>query len=283
VRITGGGETWLHAVDELERQLASMPGAAQCTAIEIEVDRAGRLTLVTSDGRRAERALEQPFELGPTVQALLVVLDTNSPTDGPPLGVPGEASATRIARVEASPLGTEQPPDAPARSASSAVLGASLGARYGSGIASPTVGVLGAFRLRHWELGVMSNWEVAYKSLASDGPRWSGAGLGAGILVGRREPLTPNVDVLVGTTVAAAVLHQETHARRPEQEATLAEARVGGYVGMAVPCRAPLRVRAQLHADAAAIGPTQRTIADDVPALPTWALGVQVGVEGDAP
>jgi hypothetical protein len=128
----------------------------------------------------------------------------------------------------------------------------------------------------------MSSWEVAYKSVASDAPPWSGAGLGAGILVGRREPLTPSLDVLVGTTVAAAVLHQETHARHPEQEATLAEARVGAYVGMAVPCRAPLRVRAQLQADAAAIGPTQRTIAVDVPALPVWALGVQVGVEGDA-
>jgi hypothetical protein len=285
VRITGGGESWLHAASDLQHQLESMAGASQCSAIEVDVDQTGRLTLITSDGRRAERALAQPFELGPTVQALLVVLDANAAGDASPSGAPRqtEAPATRVATAETPSVGIDDRSPPPARIPSSVVLGASLGVRYGSGIASPTIGALGALRLRHWELGVMSNWEMAYKSVTVEGPSWSGAGLGAGIAVGRREPLGSNLDVLVGATVAAAVLHQETHpARHVELEATNAEGRVGAFIGMAAPARASLRVRAQLQADAAAIGPTERAIAADVPALPAWALGIQVGVEGDA-
>jgi hypothetical protein len=262
-----------------------MPETAQCAAIDVDVDldEAGHLTLIASDGRRAERTLAQPFELAPTVQALLVVLDASAAADTPPSVSPDprEAPATRIASAEGASAGTDVA-RAPTQNGSSVVLGASAGARYGSGIASPTIGALGALRLRHWELGVSSSWELDYKKLGSDGPSWSGAGLGAGIVVGRRESLASSVDFLLGATVAAAVLHQEIHRFHAEQETTDAEGRLGGYVGIAAPAKASLRLRAQVQADAAVVGPTQRAIAADAPALPAWGLGVQVGVEGDA-
>lgn len=287
VRIVGGGEMWTLAGRDLERQLGSMPGAVRCVAIQVDVDHAGHLSLIDSDGRRAERELGQPFELGPSVQALLVDLDASVAHDSPqqvssPDGEDGTAKGPLISDRDGATSGSPSVRPPPAKDTSSVVLGAALGARYGGGIATPTVNAFGALRLRRWELGVMGNWEVSYKSLADGGPSWSAAGLSAGISVGRRERVNSNLDFLLGATVAAAVLHQETHVRHPEQEATNGEGRLGGYLGVVGPVRGALRFRLQLQADATAVGPTQRTIAADVPALPAWALGAQVGVEGDA-
>ena len=286
VRIVGGDDLWIRAGRDLARQLGSMPGAVRCAAIEVRVDHSGHLSLIDSDGRRAQRELGQPFELGPSVQALLVDLDASAPGDSaPPASSSPETDTqtTRLAEISnrERSAGSREGARAPAKDMSF-VLGTALGARYGAGIATPTLNAFGALRLGRWELGVMGNWEISYKSVAEDGPPWTAAGLSAGISVGRRERVSSNLDFLLGGTIAAAVLHQETHVRRPEQEATNGEGRLGGYLGVVAPARAALRFRAQVQADATAVGPTQRAIAADVPALPAWAIGAQVGVEGDA-
>jgi len=248
VRIVGGGEMWILAGRDLERQLGSMPGAFRCAAIQVDVDHSGHLRLIDSDGRRAERDLGQPFELGPSVQALLVDLDASLALDSPPQAPSpdGGDGTTKVPLMSDRDGATSGSPTVPPKDTSSVVLGGALGARYGAGIATPTVNAFSALRLRHWELGVMGSWEVSYKSVAEGGPSWSAAGLSAGISVGRRERVNSNLDFLLGATIAAAVLHQETHVRHPEQEATNGEGRLGGYLGVAGPIRGALRFRAQV-------------------------------------
>ena len=63
-----------------------------------------------------------------------------------------------------------------------------------------------------------------------------------------------------------------------------AEPRVGAYVGVVFPRRAPFRVRSELAADVVAsrVG-SSRTLDPSLPALPWWSVVLSVGAEWQVP
>ncbi|HMJ13555.1 MAG TPA: hypothetical protein VK524_19180, partial [Polyangiaceae bacterium] len=135
-------------------------------------------------------------------------------------------------------------------------------------------------RVGRWELGVLGVYELHYTDVSNHVPSDRDArALALGIGVGRREPLE-NAALLVGARLfVAAVDH------RDQQVSSSAEGRAGVYLGMALPERARLRLRADLTADfvaAGAVSATSRAGESVVPVTPAWALGAMIGVEVDA-
>jgi hypothetical protein len=246
-----------------------------CRSIEIRVDDdTAHLVLTAQDGRRAERELAKPFEVAPSADALLMALDERTLRD--------EKTEPRVP-VVAPEAGA---PAAIASSASKAntnlQLGAEGGIRWGGGLAAPTVQAFAALRSGHWELGVFGLWEILYANIgAYQGPEWSAAGLGAGVSLARREPLSSSIDLLGGVRIAGAVIHQETHHQHPEPESNDAEGRIGAYLGAAWPRRAALRLRTVVGGDYVPVGSTRTPVAPGAPVLPNWTATLTIGVEGE--
>src|SRR5262245_8915636 len=75
---------WASAVASARERLASQ--SSDCGSVEIAVRPKGGavLTFTTTEGRRAERTLGSPQELGPALDALLVNVKVETPPAPPP-------------------------------------------------------------------------------------------------------------------------------------------------------------------------------------------------------
>jgi hypothetical protein len=283
MRIVADGvdAAWATAARDLARHLRSDREGNACGSIHLRV--AGDsvdLVLVTQDGRRAVRELAEPTELAPTVEAMLINLDSDSAETR------HELVSSDRAVVEPGPPDQRPAPqlETPAKQATSVVIGGSLGVRVGGNLATPVVGAFGSLVSDPWEIGVAGQWEAAYQSLGADSPRpWSAAAIAAGVALGRRQHLSSALDLRAGVTLAGALLHQETHHQKPEQWLTRADARLGGYAGLLWPRRGVIRFRTELAFDV--IPPTgqSQSAAPDVAALPTWAASLTIGAETNGP
>jgi hypothetical protein len=247
-----------------------------CRSIEIRVDDdTAHLVLTTRDGRRADRELAKPYEVAPSVDALLIALDSRIvPDETTEPNVPLDAPETQ---APPSPAFSSAP-----KAGTNFLLGAEGGVRWGGGLAAPTVQASAALRSGRWELGVFGLWETAYWNVGPyGGPAWSASGLGAGVCLARREPLSSSIDLVGGARVAGAVIHQETHHQHPEPEANDAEGRVGAYVGASWPRGAGFRLRTMIGGDYVPVGSSRTPVAPGAPVLPNWTATLTIGVEGE--
>jgi hypothetical protein len=281
VRIVGetaAGGRWIQAISEVNRHLARDWVETDCAAIELTFSgQAASLEYITTRGAAATRTIASPLDLAPTVQALLVTDDV------------AEAPEQRPVVHPSSAMPITERPEAPVRLSSDTAVGmlvsGSAGARGGGSAAAvtPLVRALLAIQLnRRWELGVTGQWETGYRTLAKPAePEWRGRAISAGVLVGRREPIGPSLELLGGATLSAAAVHQESIDEQPEQERhELADARLGAYLGLAGPSSSKTRWRVGLDAD---IAPARvggnAAAAGTMPDLPFWSLALSAGIE----
>jgi hypothetical protein len=271
------GPEWLVASQDVARLVQHAPNDRACAVIELQVDGPlARLTLTTPDGRRATRDIGQPFEVVPTAQALLVTLD-EPPTDP---NLPRTLDVPPKVLVDA--------PDHPQQEggatwASRVLLGGAAGARIGSGLITPVIGLSGLISQRKWEFGVFGQWEPSYESLKKvPAPDWTGIGFTVGVMLGRREPLSARLEAIGGVSLAGALLHQESHHIHPEQHVIAAQPRLGGYTGAVWTARERRwRGRLQLGAD---VSPqTPAAAGPGIPTLPSWGTALTLGLETEVP
>ena len=255
--------------------LASGLDDSDCASIHLDVsDDAARLTYTTRDGRRAERSLADPDELGPTIEALRVTV----PVAGPPPAPPPASEVASEVRPKAAP---PTPSGAP-------IFALLAGARRGGDtLFSPVLGGVASLMAQRWELALMTALEIQ----RFDVPNQTRAGrksttVALGVVVGRRVPVG-RVDLLGGGRVAVAALFDQDDQRGPT------ELRTGGYLGAVLGPRGGIRVRAELAADlvggshSAAVEVAdmdgQMGIGEGDAFDPRWAVTCSLGVELGGP
>jgi len=255
------------------------------------------VTFLTTDGRRASRALAHPDELAPALEALLergpssAAPEAASPAAALPAPAPPPATA-----AEPSPAAQ---PDAPVRdestddhSGAAVVFALQTGARSGSSLVSPVFVGSAALAIDRWELGVVAAYEARYFDLearVSDELQTGALGLGVG--AGRRDPVG-SVTLLAGVrTMVATLTHQVVEVTSPadgpadgpgQREQSAFEWRIGGYVGAIAPRAGSVRLRAELGADI--VGSERSTsfaagYEPVPPVAPEWAITGLIGVE----
>jgi hypothetical protein len=265
-------EPWLRARRAIEA-LATDP--SDCARIEIELEQstdAARLIFVTRDGRRAERRLAHPDELMPTVVALGVRGDSETPVleDGP--------MAPARAADAVSPL--DSPPSAPAAApgearALIALLG---GTRGGTGrLVSPVLGGAAAIAVGRWELGINLALELQYFNLDLSEPDVRTSAASVGVTVGRREPIA-DAELLFGARSMVAALNDES--RKDSGERGHAELRLGAYLGGIWPRQRSSRWRVDLALD---VVPHESLGAIGRRVTPWLAVSALMGVEFGGP
>jgi hypothetical protein len=268
VEVSGpASERWVLAVRSIEAPSAA-PG--DCGHIRLDVgDTGARLLFVTRDGRRAERELDHPDELAPTVLALGVTGVTED--ELPELPLPDLRHATdRAAPLEAVPASTLVSPPEDAR----AFFSFHGGTRFGSnGLMSPVLGAAASIALRRWELGVSGAFDVQYFDLGRSVEQAPSSALCAGVSVGRREPIG-FADLAFGARLMLAALNDES--QKDSGERGRAELRLGAYVGAAFGSRGSTRFRTDLVVD---FVPHDVVGALGTPITPRLAVSALFGME----
>jgi hypothetical protein len=281
----GVNASWMAAARDATQQFHNT--SQGCVTIELHsLGDSTELVLTTADGRRTVRQLVEPFEVAPTVRAMLVSFDDVPVPSSVHLSADagfrgGSSNSSQADLLESMPAEHAQTPQ---KRAVNVVLGGSVGARTGGKLATPVVGAFGALHSGAWELGITGQWEISYESVGADASRaWSASGLAAGVTLGRRQTLWSRVDLRAGISLAGAMLHQETHHQRPEQWLTRADGRLGAYAGPVLPLYGVFRLRAEVAVDFVPLQGQGQTAAPGIPPLPTWAAALNLGVETNGP
>jgi hypothetical protein len=230
-----------------------------------------RLAFTLQDGRRAERMLDDPIELLPSVQALSAALPAAEPHAAPP-------------RPEAKPArrqSSESPPPLAAATPNpydfSPVFGAHVGVRGGADrLITPLVGGSLTLATSPWELGLLGRYEAHY--VAADGenegrPEMSGVVLG--VTFGFREALGKLTLRGGGSLLLAALREEEDGAENGR-----AEGRIGAYVSAVFPRESKLRFRLDFGPELVPynLGQSEQNALGEW-SLPWWALTFALGVE----
>jgi hypothetical protein len=273
---------WVEAAAALD-DIDARPGE-DCARVAVHVDGArATLVFVTRDGRRAERTLQSPEELRPTVEALRITVPAAQPPPRAEEPSPPAPPAATKRTTQAPATDAGGPPAAPRGALDDATIryGAQVGARAGVGaLITPTLEGFGSLAFDRWELGVIGRWEGRYKHL---GERKSAelSAVVVGLAPGRREPLGETVEVMFGGSAMLAAIHDE---RDPEAATTAAQVRIGGYLGMVLPRKSSTRARAILATE---IAPQDIGSNDDPrsigPGVPWWAASLSLGIELGGP
>jgi hypothetical protein len=273
---------WASAARAAERRLATS-ATEDCGSVEIAVRPSGGalLTFITTDGRRAVRALLSPEEIAPALDALLVTLppETSPPAEPPATpSAPGEPSAPPAAT-----------PAAPATSAPEVhfIVGGSSGVRFGFGGAylSPAFALRPSGTFGPWELAGTVEIDSSYTYLPGGVPpgfkHWSFV---AGLQLGRREALG-KIALGYGLGLGVAAVRQEADdgSDAEEKAVSIAQPRASLYARLVVPRSASLRATFDLGLDAA-LGKFRKkaSLRNELPELPRWGILVTAGVETSA-
>ncbi len=287
------GTRWAVAFGELRQrqQLAQVP--LTCRRLSLVVHTGGATVRYRlADGRLAERGLQHPSELLPTVEALSIVAlpSRAAPPPGaaaarvteptvaygfvahsamsaaPALGLPSPAEPAD--RAEQEHADGEPAPEAVA------VRGAlQLGARSaGSRSTSPLASALLAVGAGRAELGVTAGYELGYRAPGGEGA--PDRALSLGVLAGLRQR-THGPTVLAGGQAQVGLIHGHGGAA-----AQRAEARLGGYAGVVFEDALPFALRTQLGLDwvPGRVGQGRSGASSEL-ASPSWGVSVSVGVE----
>jgi len=288
---------WTTVAGVATRRLATA-SAHDCQSVEVAVRPSGGalLTFITTDGRRAVRALMSPDELAPALDALLVTLPAES--------VPAESvepAATPVATTK-----TEDRPAAPAAASDvtpvidSAAptpplpatpevhfrMGASVGARFGyrGAYLAPALGLRPSGTFGQWELAGALEYDPAYAYLPGTAPPgfrlWSFV---AAVQVGRSQALG-GVALGYGVGLGVASLREEADAVDGTTQVTdFGQPRASAYARVAFPQGGTWRGTLDLGLDAV-LGSVKRraTLRQDLPNLPRWGALLSVGLETTA-
>lgn len=266
---------WSAAARSASERLASV-GTQDCASVEIAVRPSGGalLTFITTDGRRAVRALMAPDEVAPALDALLVTL-------------PPEPSATPpspAAKEEARPADADAPKPTKPSPEAHVMIGVGVGTRFGFGGAyvSPALTLRPSGTFGNWELGGVVELDPAYSYLPGGVPAgfklWSFI---AGLRFGRRDAIG-SAAIGYGLGLGTASIREEADdvIDGKEKAVDFGQPRAAIYGHFVLPRRAPVRATFDLEIDLA-LGNFRKkaSIRNDLPALPRWGIVIAVGAE----
>ena len=293
---------WKSAARVAERRLATSP-TQDCASVEVAVRPSGGalLTFITTDGRRAVRALMSPEDIAPSLAALLETLPSETPRPEPP---PSMSSPAEVAQPPASPSvgGAASPPGTRVAATPAAaavpvtpaapspevhfIIGGSAGVRLGLGgaYATPAFALRPSGTFGAWELSGTVEYDPSYSYLPGGLPPgfklWSFV---AGLQVGRREEIG-GVSLGYGLGLGVASIREEVDdASGTAKVADFGQPRAAAYGRLVLPRRARVRATFELGLDGALANFRKKaTLRNDLPELPRWGILFSVGVETSA-
>ena len=280
-----GAPDWEAAARDAERRTSSArPVPHDCQSVEVTLlaDGTARLDFTATDGRRAVREIQNPNELGPAVEALLV-------TVAPPaaLAPPENNSLNPLTREKFPQQSAPVVPPAP-RPRPLLAIGVRGGSRFtfGHKYLAPSASFRATGVFDRWELGVSAEWDPVYARLAGSTPAgFAMSALVVGALFGRREHAS-RFEVIYGlglgiASVASSADPDPSIAKARNVDAS--QQRVALYVGARYPRDKAIRVTLDVLSDAALSGLRGAATSDvRLPPFPRYGVGLSLGVEAVA-
>lgn len=289
---------WARAAEAAAARLASLT-TLDCGSVEVAVRPSGGalLTFLTTDGRRAVRALLSPEEIAPALDALLVTSpadlaspaspsSSSSPPSPAPSPAPPRASPNTVRRSDASTAAAGPALPAVPSPEVHFIIGGSAGARFGLAGAylSPAIALRPSGTFGAWELAASVEYDPSYSYLPGGLPAgWNLWSLIAGVEVGRREAVGP-LSIGYGLGVGVASIREEVDGPSASTKvADFGQPRLSAYARLVAPRSAPVRPTFELALDAAVANLKKRaTLDNDLPNLPRFGVLVTAGVETSA-
>lgn len=277
--------SWATAARAAAARLAAV-GTQDCASVEIAVRPSGGalLTFLTTDGRRAVRALMSPDEVGPALDALLVTLPPEpAKVPTPAIADVPEPDAAKPSKDEPRPVDGDAAKQAKAPPEAHVMMGVGVGTRFGFGGAyvTPAITLRPSGSIGAWTLAGSVELDPAYSYLPGGVPPgfklWSFI---AGIRVGRRDPIG-GAAIGYGLGLGSASIREEADdVDGTEKAVDFGQPRAAIYGHLVLPRRAPVRATFDLEIDVALGNFKKRaSIRNDLPALPRWGLVLTVGAE----
>ncbi len=266
---------WSGAVQAASTRLRALDAPHDCGAVSLTIGDDGHASLRfrTLDGREALRRLENPSDLEPSLDALLVT----RPVPSSPLAGPDKEKSVALA----APRSENSSVSVPNHVVVAGAIGARVAAGPGAYIA-PTFTARADSLVGPWDLGVFVDVAPSYHPFDTAPDGFTLTSYSLGLLFGRREPVG-------GITLAYAALlamHgiEESANSNPQlissRSIDALQPRVGVLAQAIVPVRDALAVVVGLEADAAVarfrdIGTAER----ELPNFTRYGFSVTVGVE----
>ncbi|MEO8982395.1 MAG: hypothetical protein ABI548_22700 [Polyangiaceae bacterium] len=273
-----GAPRWEAAAKDAE-QLTLRPDAApsDCKSVEVTVlgDGTAHLEFTTTEGRHADRQLQNPDELAPALEALLV---TVMPRPQPAASV---SDTTPLAPRESHSNQATQAEPLPARARPHFIIGVAAGARFtfGHKYLAPVASLRASGVFDRWELGIFGEWDPLFKRLSGATPAgFAMSALVVGALFGRREhagrfDVTYGVDLGIASVASSADSAGASNVDASQQ-------RAGLYLGGCYPSDKATRVTLGVLTDAALSGVRgPATAAAGLPPIPRYGVALTLGVE----
>lgn len=275
---------WAAAARSASERLSSA-STQDCASVEIAVRPSGGalLTFITTDGRRAVRALMAPDEVQPALDALLVTLPPDaSAKPAAPAPATNEPSAP-AAKQDVPPTDADTSKSMKPPPEAHVMLGVGVGTRFGFGGAyvTPAIALRPSGTIGSWELAGVVEFDPAYSYLPGGVPPgfklWSFI---AGLRFGRRDAIG-GAAVGYGLGLGTASIREEADDIDGSEKAVdFGQPRAALYGRFVLPRRAPVRATFDLEFDLA-LGNFRKkaSIRNDLPALPRWGIVLAVGAE----
>jgi hypothetical protein len=278
-----GAPDWEAAARDAKRRTSStgpVPNDCQSFEVTVRTDGTARLEFTATDGRRAIREIQNPDELGPAIEALLV---TVAPT--PTTTALAETNSTKTANSEMLTRQAAQSTPPTPRVRPLLLFGMGAGARFtfGHKYLAPSGSFRGVGVFDQWELGIFGEWDPVYERLAgSTPPGFAMSALAVGALFGRREH-TGRLDVNYGlglgvASVASSADPDPTIVKTRSVDASQQRAAV--YAGAHYPRDKSIRVTLDMLTDAALSGLRGPATSEvRLPPFPRYGVSLSLGVE----
>ena len=269
-------ERWLEAITRACEQLAAMPDRDPTASARLTPSGDDILVeVVLNDGRSAIRRVKTPLALQSTLEALVTLPPTNKPREPePPL--PSSPAETPPTELQAKPApGHERPPTV---EIGLGVAGRIARAEYASLAPTAEANLLAG----KWLFGLWARWDVVSWQDVGSPAGFEMETVGAGLGVARRFDLRA-LDLDVGFSPRLLAETQSYEANGKEQTLTASDVRAASFV-RATFGRSALRFAATLDGEVSP-GRLRRDIhlEPDLPALPSWSVGLAFGLSWTAP
>jgi hypothetical protein len=275
----GASPAWSSAARAASARIAST-STHDCGSVEIAVRPSGGalLTFITTDGRRAVRALMSPDEVVPALDALLVSLPKEPAEPLVPPAITPPPPSVPVRPPEAAP-----PKPAPPPPETHFILGGHIGSRFGfaGAYVTPALTLRPSGTFGPWELTGVAEFDPAYSYLPGDVPPgfklWSFI---AGIRVGRREALG-NTALGYGIGVGSASIREEADDEAGQKRAVdFGQPRAAVYGHFVLPRTTKVRATFDLEIDLALSKFRKAaSLRNDLPELPRWGIVLALGAE----
>jgi hypothetical protein len=273
------GSRWQDVVAALCTELGAMRDVDPSARLRLAAGDDDTLVVVASlgDGRTAERRVTSPSDLRATVEALVTLPPSAAPKDVEPKSTPapGRQAAPEPTAADDRKRAAAQPPSVTIEIGASAVGRVWGTPTYVSAGANAYAGL----RPGSWLFALLVRWDPLEDLTSVAPPGFEMESVGAGFAVAKRFGRGPSFDL--GATASLVEEIQSMEDAGGETSGSQTDIRLG-VVGRVLLGGGPFHGALSFEADASP-GRFRRTvrIADVLPDLPSWSLGLGVGAAWD--